>query len=57
MLGEIEAGKAGTVIVKVMSRFGRNYLVVGMYTEIMFPDRDVRFIAISNGPGKIAQAQ
>ena len=32
-----------------MSRFGRNYLEVGMYTEIMFPDEDVRFIAINDG--------
>lgn len=31
-----------------MSRFGRNYLQVGMYTEMMFPDKDVRFIAINN---------
>lgn len=49
MLREIEAGNVGTVIVKDMSRFGRNYLEVGMYTEIIFPDRDVRFIAINNG--------
>ena len=31
------------------SRFGRNYLQVGMYAEIMFPDKDVRFIAINDG--------
>lgn len=49
MLGEIEAGNVGTVIVKDMSRFGRNYLEVGLYTEIRFPDMDVRFIAINNG--------
>ena len=49
MLGEIEAGTVGTVIVKDMSRFGRNYLEVGLYTEIRFPDMDVRFIAINNG--------
>ena len=49
MLADIEAGSVGMVIVKDMSRFGRNYLEVGMYTEIMFPDRDVRFIAINDG--------
>lgn len=49
MLGEIEVGNIGTVIVKDMSRFGRNYLEVGMYTEIMFPEKDVRFIAINDG--------
>ena len=34
MLADIEAGKVGTVIVKDMSRLGRNYLQVGMYTEM-----------------------
>ena len=48
MLAEIENGKIGTVIVKDMSRFGRNYLQVGFYTEIMFPQKQVRFIAINN---------
>ncbi len=48
MLAEIEAGRVGTVIVKDMSRFGRNYLQVGFYTEMMFPKKDVRFIAINN---------
>ncbi|MGF0008813.1 recombinase family protein [Intestinimonas butyriciproducens] len=48
MLADIEAGRVNTVIVKDMSRFGRNYLQVGMYTEMMFPDKDVRFIAINN---------
>ena len=49
MLYDIEAGSVDCVIVKDMSRFGRNYLEVGMYTEIMFPDKDVRFIAINDG--------
>ena len=35
MLADIEAGKVGTVIVKDMSRLGRNYLQVGMYTEML----------------------
>lgn len=49
MLTDIEAGRVSTVIVKDMSRFGRNYLEVGMYTEIRFPELDVRFIAINDG--------
>ena len=49
LLAEIEAGRVGTVIVKDMSRFGRNYLQVGFYTEMMFPKKNVRFIAINNG--------
>ena len=48
MVREIEAGNVSTVIVKDMSRFGRNYLQVGFYTEIMFPDKGVRFIAVNN---------
>ena len=49
MLADIEAGKIGTVIVKDMSRIGRDYLQVGFYTEVMFREKGVRFIAISNG--------
>ena len=39
MLADIEAGKVGTVIVKDMSRLGRNYLQVGFYTEMLFPQK------------------
>ena len=46
MLGDIEDGVVGTVICKDMSRFGRDYLNVGLYTEMTFPDAGVRFIAI-----------
>ena len=41
--------EVGTVIVKDMSRLGRNYLQVGMYTEMIFPQKGVRFIAINDG--------
>lgn len=49
MIADIEAGKVSTVIVKDMSRVGRNYLQTGYYTEVYFPQNHVRFIAISNG--------
>jgi DNA invertase Pin-like site-specific DNA recombinase len=49
MLADIEDGKVGTVIVKDMSRLGRNYLQVGMYTDMIFPQNGVRFIAINDG--------
>ena len=49
MLADIEAGLVGAVIVKDMSRLGRNYLQVGMYTEMIFPQKGVRFIAINDG--------
>ena len=49
MVAEIEAGNVATVIVKDMSRLGRDYLKVGYYTEIFFVERDVRYIAINDG--------
>ena len=45
----IDEGVIGTIIVKDMSRLGRDYLQVGMYTEMVFPKADIRFIAINNG--------
>lgn len=48
LLEEIEAGRVETLVVKDLSRFGRNYLQVGYYTEIVFPKKGVRFIAINN---------
>lgn len=48
MLEEIERGRVGTVIVKDLSRLGRDYLNVGYYTDIVFPKHNVRFIAINN---------
>ncbi len=49
MLSDIESGKVGTVIVKDMSRFGRDYLKVGYYTEVMFAEHGVHFIAVNDG--------
>ena len=49
MIGLAEAGKVKTVIVKDMSRMGRDYLKVGYYTEIFFAERDIRYIAINDG--------
>lgn len=37
MIAEVDAGRIGTVIVKDMSRLGRDYLKVGFYTEVAFP--------------------
>lgn len=48
-LSLVEQGLVGTFIVKDMSRFGRDYLQVGRYTELVFPSYDVRFIAINDG--------
>ncbi len=48
-LALVEQGLVGTWIVKDMSRFGRDYLQVGKYTELVFPSHDVRFIAVNDG--------
>ncbi len=49
MIKDIEDGKVKTVIVKDMSRLGRDYLKVGYFSEIFFPDNDIRLIAINDG--------
>ena len=48
LIKEVEAGNVETLIVKDMSRLGRNYLQVGFYTEVLFPQKNVRFLAINN---------
>jgi len=49
MIADIEAGKVCRVIVKDMSRAGRDYLQTGFYTEVFFRQHGVHFIAIANG--------
>ena len=49
MIGLVEQGAVGTIIVKDLSRLGRNYLETGRYTEVIFPEYRVRFIAINDG--------
>ena len=49
MMEAVENGTVKTVIVKDLSRLGRNYLQVGMFTEITFPKKGVRFIAVNDG--------
>lgn len=49
MIAEVEAGNVAVIIVKDMSRFGRDYLKVGFYTEVMFKEKGIRFIAVNNG--------
>ena len=48
LIGDIEAGLVGTVIVKDMSRVGRDYLQTGFYTEVFFRQHGVHFIAVAN---------
>ena len=48
MLEDIKSGKVNCVIVKDLSRFGRDYIEAGRYIEKMFPYLGVRFIAIND---------
>ena len=48
MMEDVEAGYVKTIIVKDMSRFGRNYVEVGLFTESYFPEHDIRFIAVTD---------
>ena len=54
MVEDIEKGIISTVVVKDMSRLGREYLQVGYYTEQYFPDKDIRFIAINDSVDSIS---
>ena len=56
MIEEVEKGNVETVIVKDMSRFGRDYLKVGFFTEILFKEKNVRFIAVNNNIDSANQA-
>ena len=49
MLSDIEMGYIYAVMVKDLSRLGRDYVSVGNYTDVYFPDHDVRFIAVNDG--------
>ena len=49
MLHMVENGEIGIIVVKDLSRLGREYIQMGMFTEIIFPKNNVRFIAIGDG--------
>lgn len=48
LVADIESGNVAHVLVKDMSRIGRDYLQTGFYTEVMFRQHDVHFVAIAN---------
>lgn len=57
LMADAEEGKVSTVIVKDMSRFGRDYIMVGYYTEIYFSNLDIRFIAINDNVDSSIQTE
>lgn len=48
LIENAQCGRIDTIIVKDLSRFGRNYLQVGQYTEYIFPEFNIRFIAVTD---------
>jgi DNA invertase Pin-like site-specific DNA recombinase len=48
LIADIEANRVARVITKDMSRIGRDYLQTGFYTEVMFRQHGVHFIAVAN---------
>lgn len=56
MIADIEAGKVNCVIVKDLSRFGRDYIETGRYLERYFPRMGVRFISVADGIDSSRQA-
>ena len=52
----IEQGEVETLIVKDLSRLGREYLQVGYYTELYFPRMGVRFIAVNDGVDSLIES-
>ena len=56
MISDIEEGKVNCVVVKDLSRFGRDYIDTGRYLERIFPELGVRFIAVSDGIDSIRQS-
>ncbi len=55
MMGDVKAGKIDCIIVKDLSRFGRNYIETGEYLEKLFPFLGIRFIAVNDGIDTIEQ--
>ncbi len=49
MLRDIEQKKVNMVITKDLSRLGRDYILTGQYTEVYFPSKKVRYIAVNDG--------
>ena len=57
MISMVENDQIGVLIAKDMSRIGRNYLEVGIYTEVLFPEHNVRFIAVNSGVDSANQVE
>lgn len=56
MIADMENGRIGTIITKDLSRLGRDYLMTGQYIEMIFPEYNVRYIAVNDNVDSITLA-
>ena len=49
MMSDIEAGKVNCVVTKDLSRFGREHVMMDYYLEFVFPEKQIRYIAVTEG--------
>jgi len=56
MIEDAKAGRINIIVVKDLSRFGRNYIEIGQYTDYLFPQIGCRFIALGNGVDTVNQS-
>ncbi|MCL1842455.1 MAG: recombinase family protein [Defluviitaleaceae bacterium] len=49
MMFDVDGGKVNLIVTKDMSRLSRNYLECGMYMEVVFPSKNVRYVALNDG--------
>ena len=49
LLNDIDAGTVNMVLTKDLSRLGRDYIQMGYYTEIYFPSKGIRYVALNDG--------
>jgi DNA invertase Pin-like site-specific DNA recombinase len=56
MIEDAKSGRINIIVVKDLSRFGRNYIEIGQYTDYLFPQIGCRFIALGNGVDTLNQS-
>lgn len=56
MIEDAKSGRINIIVVKDLSRFGRNYIEIGQYTDYLFPKIGCRFIALGNGVDTVSQS-
>ena len=47
MMNDVEAGKINCIVTKDLSRFGREHVMMDYYLEFVFPEKQIRYIAVT----------